>query len=86
MHHGGLGKTVGKERPVCAAMTIHCGHYALGLDQELGREGHFGRNFVQNLNRWVKQIADRPAVRRGIRDLGFGDNAVKERHSKADRA
>jgi GSH-dependent disulfide-bond oxidoreductase len=38
----------------------------------------------QNLNAWVDRIAQRPAVQKGVRVLGFGPDAVKERHSKAD--
>lgn len=37
-----------------------------------------------NLVKWVKKIGDRPAVIRGQRVLGFGDNGLKERHSRAD--
>lgn len=39
-----------------------------------------------NLNRWAASIAERPAVKRGERVLGWGEGAIKERHSRADVA
>jgi GST-like protein len=33
---------------------------------------------------WIKRIEARPAVQRGLRVNGMGDDAVRERHSKAD--
>jgi len=42
-----------------------------------------GRSY-KNLHRWVHTIDQRPAVRRGVRVLGFGPDAVKERHSRTD--
>jgi GSH-dependent disulfide-bond oxidoreductase len=41
-------------------------------------------NSNTNIARWSKSIEERPAVKRGIRVNGFGDDAVKERHSKND--
>jgi GSH-dependent disulfide-bond oxidoreductase len=38
----------------------------------------------KNLQRWVAEIDKRPAVIRGARLLGFGDDGVKERHSRKD--
>jgi GST-like protein len=38
----------------------------------------------KNLVRWANEIAERPAVKRGQRVLGFGEDGLKERHSKAD--
>ena len=39
----------------------------------------------KNLNRWAKQIADRPAVKRGsIVNRPWGDKTALERHSAAD--
>lgn len=37
-----------------------------------------------NLMRWYRVIEERPAVQRGMRVNGFGDDAVPERHSAAD--
>ena len=47
------------------------------------------REFLQldsytNVQRWVTSIGERPAVVRGLRVNGFGDDAVAERHSRAD--
>lgn len=38
----------------------------------------------ENVKKWRDLIAERPAVKRGIRVNGFGDDAVPERHSRAD--
>ena len=39
----------------------------------------------KNLNRWAKQIAERPAVKRGsIVNRPWGDKTARERHSAAD--
>mmetsp|Transcript_10985 Transcript_10985/g.18617 ORF Transcript_10985/g.18617 Transcript_10985/m.18617 type:complete len:287 (-) Transcript_10985:103-963(-) len=38
----------------------------------------------QNLQRWYDLIAERPAVQRGLRVNGFGDDAIAERHSADD--
>jgi len=38
----------------------------------------------KNLKRWVETIDKRPAVQRGVRVLGWGPDAIPERHSKAD--
>eukprot|EP00545_Synedropsis_sp_CCMP1620_P013998 CAMPEP_0119006188 /NCGR_PEP_ID=MMETSP1176-20130426/2157_1 /TAXON_ID=265551 /ORGANISM="Synedropsis recta cf, Strain CCMP1620" /LENGTH=318 /DNA_ID=CAMNT_0006958077 /DNA_START=46 /DNA_END=1002 /DNA_ORIENTATION=- len=38
----------------------------------------------KHLMRWYDQIAERPAVKRGIRVNGFGEDAVTERHSRSD--
>ena len=51
--------------------------------------GLIGQDFLngasyKNLQRWAKSIENRPAVKRGLRVLGWGDDAVKERHSRAD--
>lgn len=51
----------------------------------LGQE-YLDPSSYPNLKRWVDSIAERPAVKRGVRVLGFGDDAIKERHSKADTA
>ena len=40
----------------------------------------------KNLMAWYKRIEARPAVQRGCRVNGFGDDALTERHSKADFA
>ena len=37
-----------------------------------------------NVQRWLATIAERPAVKRGLRVNGFGDDAVPERHSRDD--
>ncbi|CAB9498159.1 GST-like protein SMU_1296 [Seminavis robusta] len=37
-----------------------------------------------NLQRWSKTVAERPAVKRGERVLGWGSDAIPERHSRAD--
>ena len=37
-----------------------------------------------NLKQWVETVGARPAVQRGMRVLGFGPDALKERHSRAD--
>jgi GST-like protein len=38
----------------------------------------------KNVQRWMGMMEAREAVKRGLRVNGFGDDAVKERHSKAD--
>jgi GST-like protein len=38
----------------------------------------------KNVQRWMDMMEAREAVKRGLRVNGFGDDAVKERHSKAD--
>mmetsp|Transcript_12313 Transcript_12313/g.29242 ORF Transcript_12313/g.29242 Transcript_12313/m.29242 type:complete len:94 (+) Transcript_12313:662-943(+) len=38
----------------------------------------------KNVRRWETAIAERPAVQRGLRVNGFGDDAVAERHSAKD--
>lgn len=38
----------------------------------------------QYVQRWAKMIAERPAVKRGIRVNHWGENGIKERHSAAD--
>ena len=38
----------------------------------------------KNVQRWMKTMESRPAVQRGRRVNGFGDDAVVERHSAAD--
>mmetsp|Transcript_57026 Transcript_57026/g.92354 ORF Transcript_57026/g.92354 Transcript_57026/m.92354 type:complete len:300 (-) Transcript_57026:89-988(-) len=38
----------------------------------------------KNIARWMETILKRPATQRGLRVNGFGDDAVKERHSAAD--
>jgi GST-like protein len=37
-----------------------------------------------HLMRWMELIGERPAVKRGMRVNGFGDDAVVNRHSRAD--
>ena len=36
-----------------------------------------------NLVAWVERVGSRPAVKRGARVLGWGPDAIKERHSRA---
>eukprot|EP00242_Pyramimonas_sp_CCMP2087_P000755 CAMPEP_0198232120 /NCGR_PEP_ID=MMETSP1445-20131203/115561_1 /TAXON_ID=36898 /ORGANISM="Pyramimonas sp., Strain CCMP2087" /LENGTH=272 /DNA_ID=CAMNT_0043912771 /DNA_START=161 /DNA_END=979 /DNA_ORIENTATION=- len=38
----------------------------------------------KNVVAWVKRVEERPAAARGLRVNGFGDTAVKERHSAKD--
>lgn len=38
----------------------------------------------KNVVAWVERLTQRDAVKRGLRVNGFGPDAVKERHSKAD--
>lgn len=38
----------------------------------------------KHVMRWYRAIEERPAVQRGVRVNGFGDDAVPERHSAAD--
>lgn len=42
-----------------------------------------GKSYA-NLNAWAKRVGDRPAVQRGVRVTGFGEGAVRERHSRKD--
>ena len=51
----------------------------------IGQEYLDGSSY-SNLQRWAAAIAERPAVKRGVRVLGWGEDAIKERHSKADTA
>ena len=44
-----------------------------------------GKSYT-NLKAWVERIEARPAVKRAGRVLGFGKDAIKERHSRADTA
>ena len=37
-----------------------------------------------HLNKWRERVGARPAVQRGIRVNGVGDDAIEERHSRAD--
>jgi len=51
--------------------------------------GYNASEFLQldsykNVQRWMKTIGERPAVQRGSRVNGFGDDAVAERHSRDD--
>ena len=52
----------------------------------LGQEFLTGEDSYPNLQRWVKSMDQRPAVQRGVRVLGWGPDAIKERHSRADTA
>ena len=38
----------------------------------------------KNVAAWCNRLNERPAVKRGLRVNGFGDDAVKERHSPED--
>ena len=38
----------------------------------------------KNIKKWVELVGARPAVQRGGRVLGFGPDALKERHSRSD--
>lgn len=38
----------------------------------------------ENVAAWCARLEERPAVKRGLRVNGFGDDAVKERHSPED--
>lgn len=42
------------------------------------------KNSYPHVVRWMDLIGERPAVKRGIRVNGFGDDAIAERHSAAD--
>lgn len=55
----------------------------------LGDKGYNATEFLQlqgytNVQRWMKTLEARDAVKRGLRVNGWGADAVKERHSKDD--
>ena len=41
-------------------------------------------NEYPNVQRWMKTLEERDAVKRGLRVNGWGAKLVKERHSKGD--
>uniref|UniRef100_A0A7S3PBB9 Glutathione S-transferase n=2 Tax=Sar TaxID=2698737 RepID=A0A7S3PBB9_9STRA len=41
-------------------------------------------NEYENVIRWIENIEERPAVKRGLKVNGWGENDLPERHSKAD--
>ena len=52
-------------------------------------KGYDASEFLQlqdytNVQRWMKTLEAREAVQRGLRVNGWGDGALKERHSKED--
>lgn len=49
----------------------------------IGQEFLDGKSYT-NLVAWSERIGARPAVQRGVRVLGWGEGAIKERHSRAD--
>lgn len=57
-------------------------HY--GWNKRLVERDHLESSSYQNLMAWVERISSRPAVQRGARVLSWGDDGLKERHSKAD--
>ena len=50
----------------------------------IAQEDYLDGQSYKNLQRWAQSIAERPAVKRGVRVLGWGPDAIKERHSRAD--
>lgn len=57
-------------------------HY--GWNKCLVERDHWESTSYPNLTAWVERISARPAVQRGARVLSWGDDGLKERHSKAD--
>jgi GSH-dependent disulfide-bond oxidoreductase len=57
-------------------------HY--GWTKALVEKEYLDGSSYTNLKAWVERIGARPAVKRGVRVLGFGADGLKERHSKAD--
>lgn len=49
------------------------------LDQE-----YLDGQSYTNLVEWSKRVGERPAVKRGQRVTGFGEGAIRERHSRED--
>jgi len=73
----------GKDYFVGDSLTIaDIMHYA--WNKRLVEQEYLNGSSYTNLKAWVERIGARPAVQRGVRVLGWGDNAIKERHSKAD--
>jgi GST-like protein len=52
--------------------------------QFYGAETFLDLDSYVHLKRWLNQIGERPAVKRGCRVNGFGPDAISERHSRAD--
>ncbi len=51
--------------------------------------GYNAREFLElesykNVNRWMATLLERDGVKRGLRVNGWGNDAIRERHSKAD--
>lgn len=58
-------------------------HY--GWTKALVSQEYLDGASYKNLVAWVARVGDRPGVKRGVRVLAYsGDDAVKERHSRAD--
>lgn len=55
-----------------------------GLDKFYKAGSFLQLHAYSNINIWFKRIDARAAVRRGIRVAGFGFEAIKDRHCKAD--
>jgi GST-like protein len=55
-----------------------------GWTKRLVEQDYLDGSSYKNLKKWVELVGARPAVKRGVRVLGVGPDAVKERHSKAD--
>lgn len=49
-----------------------------------GSEEFLGLKKYQYVQQWLARFVQRPAVKRGLRVNGFGQKAIRERHSAAD--
>jgi GST-like protein len=55
-----------------------------GWTKRLVEQEYLDGQSYENIVEWVDRINRRPAVQRGLRVLGWSDDALNERHSKAD--